>query len=364
MIKLASFVDVRKVVGAANVEPVIIKIGKYSLQYNQAKDYNIGAGFPNLVTIATDVDATGVNWIQSELGPENQQFTFSESGKTVFVNYCAAVTGTSNTPDAVYVGIGVGRSACTTIPADPSPTAPAPAPTKQPTKAPTKLPTISPTKQPSKAPVPAPVAVPVPAPVQPPVAVPAPLPTFWPTIPPTPSPVVADSPEIPDQVPEEGDEDEDDMLECLDNANSRVRFTLDDTPDGEVEVSRCRNVISYYGSAVCSFTALRRRNNGAWPDDRQIKDICQEECALAGNGMCDPVGDSSENAAPLICENKPKRVVRYTDNQGGKQKIRCADVNADLCIRDALSKDFEPIGFKIYDMCQHQCADHAQCDAI
>jgi Gametolysin peptidase M11 len=343
MIKLASFVDVRKA-GAATEEPVIVKIGKYSLQYNQAKDYNSGAGLANRVTIATDMDSAGVNWVQADLSPESPQYTFSESGKTVYVNYCAAVTGSSNTPDAVYVGIGIGRSACTTIPTGPSPTppAPAPAPTPRPTPMPNALPT--------------------------------PLPTLWPTprpIPPTPRPVVGDLPETPDNVPDgdEGDEDEDGLVACLYNPVTRVRFTLDDTPGGTVELARCRNVISQFGSSVCSFTALRRRNNAAWPDKRQIKDICQTECALAGNGMCDPGGDedsSNDNAAPLpICENEPKRVVRYyDDSQGDNDKSRCAFVNADICMKDSLSKEYEPTGYKVYELCQHQCADQAQCEAI
>jgi hypothetical protein len=193
MIKLASFVDVRKA-GALTVEPAIIKIGKYNLQYNQAKDYNIGAGSPNSVIIVADMDA-GVNWVQAELSAASPQYTFSESGKTIYVNYCAAVTGSSNTPDAVYMGIGIGRSACTTVPTAPSPTPPKPAP------------------------------------------VPAPKP---------------------------------------------------------------------------------------------------------------------------LCENIPKRVVRY----GNKQKSRCANVTADICIRDALTKEFEPMGKKIYELCQQQCASKANCMTV
>jgi hypothetical protein len=68
------------------------------------------------VTIATDTDSSGVNWIQAELKASNKQFTYTDSGKTVYVNYCAPVNGTTTAPDAVYIGIGVGASACTTIP--------------------------------------------------------------------------------------------------------------------------------------------------------------------------------------------------------------------------------------------------------
>jgi Gametolysin peptidase M11 len=197
MIKLASFVDVRKA-GAANAEPVIIKVGKYNIQYNQAKDYNDGAGLPNTVTVATDTDATGVAWVQAELSAASPQYTFSESGKTVYVNYCAAVTGSATKPDAVYVGIGIGKSACTSIPSGPSPSPPAPAP-------------------------------------------PAPAP-------------------------------------------------------------------------------------GGQP----------------------------------LCENKPKRVVRY----GDKQKARCSNVTSTLCNRDALTKQFAPMGRKIYDLCQQQCASKAKCKPV
>jgi Gametolysin peptidase M11 len=212
MIKLASFVDVRKA-GAASAEPVIIKIGKYNIQYNQAKDYNSGAGIANRVTITTDMEQ-GVNWCDADLSQENPQFTFSDSGKSVYVNYCGAVTGTSNTPDAVYVGIGIGRSECTTIPTGPSPSPPPPAPAPAPT--------------PAQAPEPKPAPAPAP-------------------------------------------------------------------------------------------------------------------------------GKS--------CENFPRRVVRY-DGNGSDQKTRCARVNEDICNKDALTKNFEPMDKKIYDLCQQQCASEAQCTPI
>jgi hypothetical protein len=180
MIKLASFVDVRKA-GPAKMEPVIIKIGKYNIQYNQAKDFNIGTGMKDHVTIVTDKD-DGVTWFLAELQPDDKQFTFaSDSGKTVYVNYCEAVAGTNNTPDAVYIGIGLGGSACTTIP-----------------------------------------------------------------------------PRLP------------------------------------------------------------------------------------------------------LCKNRPTRVVRYGDNQN----TRCMLVNADICNQDALNRRFESTGNKMYTICQHQCADQAQCEAV
>jgi Gametolysin peptidase M11 len=115
MIKLVSFVDVQKA-GSATIEPVIIKLAKYNIQYNQAKDFNMGTGMKDHVTIVTDKD-DGVTWFLGDLRPEDQQFIFTgDNGKRVYVNYCKAVNGTTNTPDAVYIGIGVGGSACTTIP--------------------------------------------------------------------------------------------------------------------------------------------------------------------------------------------------------------------------------------------------------
>jgi hypothetical protein len=80
MIKLTSLVDVRKA-GAANVEPVIIKVGTYNIQYNQGKSYNIGAGFKDSVTIVTDSDTSGVTWAQAERTAESRSLTLPTVAK-------------------------------------------------------------------------------------------------------------------------------------------------------------------------------------------------------------------------------------------------------------------------------------------
>lgn len=125
MIKLASFVDVRKA-GAANVEPVIIELGNYNIQWNQAKLYNEGTGMKDRITIVTNA-VKGTTWVEAELyldDTQYQEFTFfqDKDANKVYVNYCGRVDGSNNSPDAVFVGIGLKRSACQAI------SAPTPAP--------------------------------------------------------------------------------------------------------------------------------------------------------------------------------------------------------------------------------------------
>jgi hypothetical protein len=118
MIKLASFVDVRKA-GSASEEPVIIELGDdYNIQWNQGKDYNEGAGMKDRIIIVTN-SIKGTTWVVAELQVDDersQEFIFrNQDGNTVHVNYCGRVDGSRNSPDAVFVGIGLHRSACQDI---------------------------------------------------------------------------------------------------------------------------------------------------------------------------------------------------------------------------------------------------------
>jgi hypothetical protein len=62
MIKLASFVDVRKA-GTANVEPVIIELGDYNIQWNQGKQYNKGAGMKDRIIVVTNSSRAPLGWL-------------------------------------------------------------------------------------------------------------------------------------------------------------------------------------------------------------------------------------------------------------------------------------------------------------
>jgi hypothetical protein len=115
MFRLASFVDARKA-GTASVEPVIIRIGQYNIQYNQGKSFNVGATSANRVMVVADPDTKGIAWVKAELYAASPQWTFPIGTNTIYVNFCQAVNGTSTKADAVYVGVGVGGSGCTTIP--------------------------------------------------------------------------------------------------------------------------------------------------------------------------------------------------------------------------------------------------------
>jgi hypothetical protein len=205
LITLASFVDYDK---ASGNEAVVLNIDDvYFLQFNQAKGMNIDTEEKrNEVTVTEGLEGASESRAGLKVGNKFEVTNFQNSRRTLVVEVCESQTGSSNSPDAMVLSVGMGESICGQEQSQEVETAPpthratlAPTrpptmvPTRAPTHTPTHLPTRSPTRSPTNAPTHPPTSAPTKKPTHPPTQAPTKAPTRPPTSAPTKEPTVSPS---------------------------------------------------------------------------------------------------------------------------------------------------------------------------
>ena len=135
-VTLAAFSEAQK---SNDRDPVILKVGQYSLQYNFASEFNSGTEIlRNQVTVAHS--APGKTIVEKDgLVPNGPIFTVNDlggTGKTLRIEACEEITGNEKTPNSVTMAISVGipGSPCDYFRRTSTPTLP---PTDPPTPSPT-----------------------------------------------------------------------------------------------------------------------------------------------------------------------------------------------------------------------------------
>jgi hypothetical protein len=114
MVNLAPFVDYPK---AAPTDAVVLNLGDvYYIQYNRKKDFNVETGeMADKVTVTEDV-AGGSRLRQGlSVGDTFSVANWKGTGQTLYVKVCSSSTGTSSTPDAMQLSIGLGSTLCPNV---------------------------------------------------------------------------------------------------------------------------------------------------------------------------------------------------------------------------------------------------------
>jgi hypothetical protein len=111
LIDLAAFVDYGK---AAEDEPVLVTLPEeIFLQYNRAKSFHSGSGEKKDTVIVAQMTKSGSELLAGLKPGERFEFLHYQGwGRTLVVEVCAEIAGNENSPDAMMISVGMGRSGC------------------------------------------------------------------------------------------------------------------------------------------------------------------------------------------------------------------------------------------------------------
>ena len=115
-VRLAAFVDYSLTTWTGSQkEPVLVNVvDELFIQYNRASKYNVGTGeYPDTVTVTTKPQRGGSQLVAA-LSP-GETYTvpdFYGQGKSLLIEVCESVLGSSQRPDIAVISVGKHRSAC------------------------------------------------------------------------------------------------------------------------------------------------------------------------------------------------------------------------------------------------------------
>jgi hypothetical protein len=111
LINLAAFVDYGK---AADDEPVLVTLPEeIFLQYNRAKAFHSGTGEKKDTVTITQMTNSGSELLAGLKPGERFEFLHYQGWeRTLVVEACAEIVGNENSPDAMMISVGMGRSDC------------------------------------------------------------------------------------------------------------------------------------------------------------------------------------------------------------------------------------------------------------
>ena len=109
-LSLAAFSEADK---AEQSDPILLEVGEYTLQYNFASGFNIGTEMlRNAVTVARS--EPGITIVDKDgLVPNGNVFSadnFAGTGLTLKIEACTKTDGNAHSPNAMTVGITLGRT--------------------------------------------------------------------------------------------------------------------------------------------------------------------------------------------------------------------------------------------------------------
>eukprot|EP00977_Amphora_coffeiformis_P016378 scaffold5069_cov139-Amphora_coffeaeformis.AAC.1 len=159
---LAAFSEANK---GNKKDPILLKVGGYSVQYNFASAFNAGTELlRNEVTVSFEGD--GKTYVEKDgLVPDGAIFeanNFDGTGKTLRIAACQKISGNNQSPNAMTVAVALGQSGspCDTQSDAVPPTTPATTTTKAPPTTPATTTTQAPPAAKPKAPPQAPPQAP------------------------------------------------------------------------------------------------------------------------------------------------------------------------------------------------------------